>query len=313
MFRTLLFAALGSACGRTALLDEPPSAPERQAPAPRAQLSGNNEHFCRLSGDGVLSCWGDNHDGALGDGTTSARATPFVHPGRWREVTASLRSTCAIDSGGSLWCWGSHVGAAPRRVGLEGGWRHVVMGMSLVVAEREDGTLWTWPGTLVRPDLMRQLGGRWGALAMGLWERVCGRREDDALVCGDEQPERVVVAGDVRAFDVAGEQLVVAQADGSLRKTQPLRDGPVVWSTIEGPLSDARDVRLSTDAVCALGDDARLACARLDGGDAWPALVSVAGRWSTVAVGRYRTCGIREDDSTWCWVDASEPARVDVP
>ena len=93
-----------------------------------SQVSAGQTHTCALWWSG-LSCWGENEDGRLGNGTGSGSlaapiAPPMVEPRSvvvprppdavnvFAAVDAGTASTCAIASGqgdataGTLWCWG---------------------------------------------------------------------------------------------------------------------------------------------------------------------------------------------------------------
>jgi alpha-tubulin suppressor-like RCC1 family protein len=63
-------------------------------------------HACAIAGGG-LYCWGDNNEGALGDGTTIHRPIPvpiaITNP---VQVTGGALHTCALDAVGGVWCWG---------------------------------------------------------------------------------------------------------------------------------------------------------------------------------------------------------------
>lgn len=70
------------------------------------------EHFCLRTSTGVVTCFGDNLIGQLGDGTSTNRSTPVGLVGLTPvidQVSAGRDSTCAIK-GGEVWCWG---GTAP--------------------------------------------------------------------------------------------------------------------------------------------------------------------------------------------------------
>ena len=81
---------------------------DRSAIAIHAQ--GN--HTCAILDDNSLACWGRNHLGQLGDGTTTYRTAPvMVDLGASRTTTAmggGTNHTCAILDDKSIVCWGNN-------------------------------------------------------------------------------------------------------------------------------------------------------------------------------------------------------------
>lgn len=64
---------------------------------------------CALLERGAVKCWGSNDSGQLGDGTTTERHKPVKVRGLPRDilaVSAASLHTCALDSSGTVWCWG---------------------------------------------------------------------------------------------------------------------------------------------------------------------------------------------------------------
>ncbi len=81
-----------------------------------------NDTTCAIVSGGV-QCWGDNTYGELGDNSTTNSAVPVAASVLTSGVTAlsvgplpPCGGDCAIKSGGSVWCWGAHLGALPLRV-----------------------------------------------------------------------------------------------------------------------------------------------------------------------------------------------------
>ena len=89
-----------------------PSFIETNTGAPFAaisQLALGYSHACALSEAGTVHCWGDNEMGQLGNGSTVASASPKqinnLSTGV-RSIAAGHAHNCAINSGGSVLCWG---------------------------------------------------------------------------------------------------------------------------------------------------------------------------------------------------------------
>lgn len=73
-----------------------------------SRVAVGRNHTCAV-GDGGVYCWGDNEDGALGNGTfVSGRSLRMPILANATEVTAGLGVTCALVSGGGARCWGSN-------------------------------------------------------------------------------------------------------------------------------------------------------------------------------------------------------------
>ena len=74
-------------------------------------ISSGTSHTCALLDDGSVSCWGNNRDGGLGDGTTTDRNTPTqtssLGTGRTAvAISSGSFHTCAILDDASVSCWG---------------------------------------------------------------------------------------------------------------------------------------------------------------------------------------------------------------
>ncbi len=90
----------------------------RTIPVPVVGLARNTaavtagwNHTCAVSTDGAVQCWGLNHSGQLGDGTTTTRRAPTSVVGLSRgvvAVAAGANHSCALTSGGGVQCWGAN-------------------------------------------------------------------------------------------------------------------------------------------------------------------------------------------------------------
>jgi alpha-tubulin suppressor-like RCC1 family protein len=83
------------------------------------QVSAGASRTCALLGNGSVNCWGDNANGALGDGTEIARLAPVRAniSGAAVALEAGAGSkTCAVLAAGGVSCWGGLVGGAAPEV-----------------------------------------------------------------------------------------------------------------------------------------------------------------------------------------------------
>lgn len=84
------------------------------------QLSANRGFICARERGGLVSCWGNNVHGQLGDGGTSNHYEPVrvqgISDAIW--IAAGYQHTCAVHRDGGVSCWGEN---ADGQVGRDGG------------------------------------------------------------------------------------------------------------------------------------------------------------------------------------------------
>jgi alpha-tubulin suppressor-like RCC1 family protein len=73
-------------------------------------VSAGGFYTCAVTSAEGVACWGDNSDGALGDGTTTDRSTSadVSRLTGVAAVAAGLSHTCAVTSSGGVRCWGNN-------------------------------------------------------------------------------------------------------------------------------------------------------------------------------------------------------------
>ena len=79
------------------------------------QMSLGDSHSCGLSIDGKGYCWGNNHKGQLGNGSTTGSTTPVLisqgeRPSNvtYTSISASVEVACGLGSNGQAYCWGKN-------------------------------------------------------------------------------------------------------------------------------------------------------------------------------------------------------------
>lgn len=119
-------------------------------------------HSCGTKSDNTLWCWGGNEYGQLGVGAVggSDRLAPVQVPGTaWKQVFAGNYHTCAVKTGGSLWCWGEYANgqlghggcgtemtsdcAEPTQVSGST-WDRIDFYSDNVCGSKADGSAWCW-------------------------------------------------------------------------------------------------------------------------------------------------------------------------
>ncbi|MFZ5624385.1 MAG: hypothetical protein ACOY71_08120 [Gemmatimonadota bacterium] len=76
-----------------------------------AAITAGELHTCGLTTTGSIVCWGGGAQGQIGSGSSpNAQTSPVAISGgrTYTQVSAGARHTCALDTAGAAWCWGSN-------------------------------------------------------------------------------------------------------------------------------------------------------------------------------------------------------------
>ncbi|MPS63686.1 MAG: hypothetical protein DI622_06825 [Chryseobacterium sp.] len=121
--------------------------------------SSVNDFTLAIKTNNTLWGWGDNIDGAVGNGTSQLVQTPVqIGNDTWKDVAAGTSYTIGIKSNGTLWGWGRGCwdtsgtivvppnSLSPVQVGTDSNWVKVAAGGCGNYALRADNTVWAWGG-----------------------------------------------------------------------------------------------------------------------------------------------------------------------
>jgi alpha-tubulin suppressor-like RCC1 family protein len=224
-----------------------------------------HEHGC--AGIDGVACWGRGGGGRIGDGTVQSRAAPVsVAPGAWRSLAAGNAFSCGVDDGGDLYCWGTNNDG----LGVDG-----VTSSTVPIAVGEPGA--------------------WAEVTAGGLVACALRADDGSAWCWGNNGSGVLAA-----FSGSGTPLT--------RAKEPV------------PVSGGHsfvDISTSGSHACGIDDEGAAWCwgGNAKGGigngtsDSAPVRTLVSAppsdggvvTWVDIGVGREFTCGVRSDDTLWCW------------
>jgi alpha-tubulin suppressor-like RCC1 family protein len=293
-------------------------------------ISAGSSHSCGIKSNDSLWCWGSDTNGRLGNGaTTGDQADPSaVNDGgaTWKAVSAGGDHTCGIKTNNSLWCWGndgdgqlgngaSGSQTSPFAVNDGGAtWKMVSAGSGFTCGLKTNNSLWCWgrdsdeqladgagATSQLSPVAASDGGATWNSVSAGGFTAAgfaCGLKTDNTLWCWGDNLQGQLGDG------TSGTDRNVPTA---------VNDGGATWSVVDTGGHNACAVK-SNNSVWCWGDDTdgQVGNGGTTGDQTSPVAVSGAGAaWKAVNSGAHSSssnhvCGIKSDDSLWCWGDDTD-------
>lgn len=284
----------------------PPTVPES------VNLSSGWAHACVLARNHTALCWGFNHFGQLGDGSTTDRASPSPVVGLAGavELSAGVTHTCARLSNGTVACWGLNAHGelgdgsnttrfVPVLAQPLGGVTQIASGDSFTCARLSNGTVACWGANEVG-----QLGDGTD-IDRKVPTLVPGLTNVAEIAVGDAHGCARVTSGVVYCWGASSSGQV---GDGFL--TNHYRPAAVV------SLHDAAAIYLGPQRSCALTREGTARCwGRNDVGQlgdgtriarSTPLTLTSLGTVRTLSLALRHSCAIDTEHSLHCWGDNSD-------
>ena len=284
------------------------------------QVVASMEHSCGIRSDDTIRCWGHNWVGHLGDNTTTPRQVPTAlnGGGTWKSISSNYsQHTCAIKTDDTLWCWGyneeGQLGDGSMSgysiipvASVSGAWQQVSagspFGSGFTCGIRTNGSMLCWgsntqgqlannKSSYVMAPMAANASGAWKSVATGETGGTCAIRADNSLWCwGDNN------AGNLGDGTSTQRNIPVSVSGGG------------TWTQVSkgdlhscGIKSDQSLWCWGSNFAGQVGDNTQFNSYSV------PTAVSGGGAWKYVAAGGSSvsgfTCGIKSDDTLWCWGD----------
>lgn len=276
------------------------------------EIASGYAHSCALQRSGAVRCWGLNHAGQLGDGTTQSpqhKPVAVVGVEEAIQISVGVFHSCALMRTGEIQCWGSG--------------EHGELGHGQVATEsRPVKVLGIENAVLVRAGD----GSSCALLATGdvrCWG-LLGQRESTqpGHVGSMSTPAFVEFAEEVAGLRLGSGMACFRQHDGEVHcwgrgEGGQLGDGAGSNSTLPVRVSGLRTARevalglIGKGFGCALNEDRTVSCwghnegGQLGDGTTLTRLepVELPGLYGVVelAAGAKHVCARRMDGDLWCW------------
>lgn len=289
-------------------------------------------HAC-VRVDGRVLCWGSNADGELGDGTTTASATPVraqLPADDAVALSAGDGFTCAIRRNRSVWCWGTGehaaVGTSVSRSTVpvvvpnvsdaiaitSGRWHTCVRHADEGVSCWGDNTQGQAGAASAEFILAARVVGLTGVRAISASiESTCALRDTGAIQCFGNAPEGDPMSTEIDAIGVSQSCMAGVRTDGGVEvfgrttlgcRAQSVYDGDFEDTTPNQTLAgvSAIEAEGSRKVLCARDEDEDVRCWGLFDGRFAGFVPSTMEGFVEVSTGFNHTCARTAGGRVWC-------------
>lgn len=290
-------------------------------------ITGNSQHTCGIRTNRSVMCWGQETGGRLGNGATASEQLSPIAPGvsvtngyfgsGASEISVSIdvsaNHSCTIKYDGTPWCWGkndygqagdSDLSNQPAPVAVSGGgaWKLISSGTSHSCGIKSDDTAWCWgnaaygkmgngvgTSTSFPAPVAVSGGGTWKTIDAGS-DHTCGVKTDDTAWCWGN-----ALNGRLGNGVTSGSQTTPVEVSGGFS-----------WETIEAGNTTSCGVLTNGTGKCwGSAANGKLANGTTSGTFSTPVTSGGAATWKMISPTTNHTCGIKSDDTAWCWGSAS--------
>ena len=268
--------------GNGSTADSP--APVRAGTGTYTSLAASETTTCAIAGTD-LSCWGLNTGG-------TASAEPEPVPGQWASVTMNSDRTCALDTAGRAYCWGTGAdGPEPSQIG-SGTFTRLHLGDRNGCAVTSSGDAWCWgEGT------SGQLGDGSSTSSPSPVKVSGGHRFDSLTVSGTSVCG--LAAGDVWCW---GEGTSGQLGDGQRKSSAvPVKAALPAAASLTGGSAGWFCARTAAGASCWGSNGARQSSPAGAGDTLSPAPVPGAGTGTSVQTAGNSACMLDARHTVHCW------------
>ncbi|EQC48260.1 chromosome condensation regulator, RCC1 repeat-containing protein [Bacteriovorax sp. BSW11_IV] len=271
-------------------------------------------HACGLTNASEIYCWGSDfsNNGNLGDGTGASSPVPVKVAGThvWKDVSVTGRHTCGLDTTNQMFCWGEgeegEIGNGdvadqllPTLVVGGYDWASMAGSAYMSCGVTSTGRAFCWGQYF-----------NWGQMGNGLYsstvfipKKIPGDRTWKKIAggyisfCGIDSSDDLYCAADDNYGEIGN-----GAGDTSPHSHPVLVNGGYKWLEISATSETVCGVTLANVGYCW----GRNNYGQVGSGDATaifhePNLVVGGHSWLKIDVGYNHVCGIRTDQTAYCW------------